>query len=65
MSTIERLDVPLATLAADIRLRAGRLAEQAHQLDLCDAAFARLACEHGDRCSTAADYPDWTPGRAA
>ncbi|APE21344.1 MULTISPECIES: hypothetical protein [Streptomyces] len=58
-----RLDVPLAELLA--ALRPGCLAEQAHQMDALDAAFARLACEHGDRCSTADTYPDWTPGKAA
>ncbi|GGU84582.1 hypothetical protein GCM10010275_19550 [Streptomyces litmocidini] len=60
---LERLDVPLPELLA--ALRPGCLAEQAHQLDTFDAAFARLACEHGDRCSTELDYPGWTPGRAS
>lgn len=60
---IERLDVPLSDLLA--ALRPGCLAEQAHQMDPFDAAFARLACEHGDRCSTEADYAGWTPGAAS
>jgi len=62
---LERLDVPLADLTAALRYRAGCLAEQAHLFDPCDAAFARLACDHGDRCSTPDTYPTWTPGRAA
>lgn len=68
MNAIERLDVALPTLLSDLkaeqarRTQAGCLAEQAHQLDPFDAAFARLACEHGDRCSTEADYEGWTPG---
>lgn len=39
-----------------------RVAEQDHQLDHLDAAFARLACEHPEACHGANDYPDWTPG---
>ncbi|KAA6216450.1 hypothetical protein [Streptomyces filamentosus] len=60
---IARLDVPLSDLLA--ALRSGCLAEQAHQMDPFDAAFARLACEHGDRCSTPDTYPTWTPRRAS
>jgi hypothetical protein len=37
------------------------LAEQTHQVDPADRAFARLACEHPDACSCPADYPNWTP----
>jgi len=68
VNPIEHLDVPLATLAADLKASmtrrelAGCLAEQAHLLDPADALFARLACEHGDRCSTTDTYPGWTPG---
>ena len=60
VNPIERLDVALPELLA--ALRPGCLAEQTHQLDTFDAAFARLACEHGDRCSSESDYPGWTPG---
>lgn len=34
---------------------------QRHDLDPADDAFAALACDHPDRCSCPADYPDWTP----
>jgi hypothetical protein len=75
---ISDLDVPLPTLrdrmaalverqrqdAAAERLRL-LLAEQSHQVDTADAAFARLACEHPEACSCAADYPNWTPGGAS
>ncbi|MEU2789097.1 hypothetical protein [Streptomyces sp. NPDC007100] len=44
-------------------LLAGRVAEQVHAVDPLDAAFARLAVEHGDKVSTAVDYPDWSPDR--
>jgi hypothetical protein len=37
------------------------LAEQAHQVDTADTAFAALACEHPDACTKPADYPAWTP----
>lgn len=46
------------------RLAAGIAAEARHQLDNSDTAFARLACEHPDRCSCTSDYPDWAPGGA-
>lgn len=74
---IARLDVPLPVVEAAIAReqwlaeRAARRAwllahpveaEQEHQLDPADTAFARLACEHDDCCSTEADYPGWTPG---
>jgi hypothetical protein len=59
---IERLDVPLPVVEEQARLTTGRLAEQAHLLDPADTAFARLACDHGDCCSTEADYPNWTCG---
>ncbi|GHG30923.1 hypothetical protein [Streptomyces filamentosus] len=62
---LERLDVQLADLIEALRIQAGCLAEQAHQMDPFDAAFARLACEHGDRCSTPDTYPTWTPRRAS
>lgn len=72
---IADLDVPLPTLrdrmaalvdrqrqeAAAERLRL-LLAEQSHQVDTADAAFARLACEHPEACSCNDDYPNWTPG---
>lgn len=68
---LARLDVPAVQVAADAkaladkRLTAGCLAEQAHQLDASDGAFARLACEHGDCCSTDNDYPEWAAQLAA
>lgn len=40
------------------------LAEQRHQTDVTDDAFARLAVTHPEACHTAADYPTWTPGGA-
>ncbi|MFE9382317.1 hypothetical protein ACFYMO_03635 [Streptomyces sp. NPDC007025] len=43
----------------------GRLAEQMHQLDTADGAFAALAVQHPDRCHTPDDYNGWTPGGAA
>jgi len=42
----------------------GRVAEQRHLVDPADAAFARLAINHPDRCSTDADYPGWNPHSA-
>ena len=68
INPIERLDVALPALLSDLKSEQARrektacLAEQAHLLDPIDAAFARLACEHGDRCSTDADYKGWIPG---
>ncbi|MET9517488.1 hypothetical protein [Streptomyces sp. NPDC002994] len=38
------------------------VAEQEHQLDPADKAFAQLACAHPEKCSTPDDYPGWTPG---
>lgn len=38
------------------------LIELRHMDDPLDRTFARLAAEHGDKVSTLADYPDWTPG---
>ncbi|MEU1133539.1 hypothetical protein ABZ383_27405 [Streptomyces sp. NPDC005900] len=55
---IERLDMPLANVEAEI-------AEQRHQLDSIDGAFAALACAHPEACACPADYPGWTPGGAA
>jgi len=46
-----------------LRQEVGRLAEQWHQLDPADTAFARLAIDHPEACHTAADYPGWIPGR--
>lgn len=65
---IERLDLPVTVVADQIialktaRNLAGATAEDRHLLDPCDSAFARLACEHPDRCSCGDDYPTWTPG---
>jgi len=42
----------------------GRVAEQRHLVDPADAAFASLAVDHPDRCSTDADYPGWNPHSA-
>lgn len=64
---ISALDVPLARLEADLqalaarRLAAGVAAEQRHQLDPADRAFAALACACPSSCSCADDYPGWTP----
>ncbi|MFD7661002.1 hypothetical protein [Streptomyces sp. NPDC059788] len=57
----KRLVVDNATEEHCCRVRAG-LIEQNHAVDPADAAFARLAVEHPECCSTAADYPDWTCG---
>lgn len=35
-----------------------------HALDR-EEPFARLVIAHPERCSTNADYPNWTPGRPA
>ncbi|MEU0160137.1 hypothetical protein ABZ154_15185 [Streptomyces sp. NPDC006261] len=62
---IGRLDVSLAVLAARVdaltalkrtRMAAGLLAEDRHQCDLDDTAFATLPCTC-TTVSTAADYP--------
>lgn len=64
---IERLDVPVSRLDADMkalvarqRLAVGRAAEAHHLIDPTDAAFALLAVEHPEACTTAATYPDWS-----
>ncbi|MET9550595.1 hypothetical protein ABZY36_35620 [Streptomyces sp. NPDC006627] len=62
---IECLGVPLAVVEAEALLYAGRAAEQRHQLDPHDDAFAALACAHPESCAHDADYPGWTPGGAA
>lgn len=54
---IAALDVPLPVVESQARQLAGGIAEQAHLLDPADPLFVRLACEHGDCCSTEADYP--------
>ncbi|MFE9886814.1 hypothetical protein [Streptomyces scopuliridis] len=46
-------------------LARGVAAEVRHLTDPADTAFAALACAHPEKCSCDADYPDWTPGRAA
>ena len=65
---IERLDVPLPALIAEVEaasvrrnalFAAGAAAEQRHQCDQADAAFALLPCPHPELCSTEADYPEW------
>lgn len=64
---ISALNVPLARLEADLqalaarRLAAGVAAEQRHQLDPADGAFAALACNCPGGCSCAEDYPGWNP----
>ncbi|MFJ6566546.1 hypothetical protein ACIQNU_03945 [Streptomyces sp. NPDC091292] len=72
---ISDLDVPLSTLREQMTALVARqqqdvsvdrlrrlLAEQAHQVDTSDTAYARLACDHPEACSCDADYPNWTPG---
>ncbi|MFE9398598.1 hypothetical protein [Streptomyces flavidovirens] len=69
---IDALDVPAEVVAAQVealvtrlrsqRLSVGQSAELRHLVDPCDTPFARLACTHPEKCSTAADYPGWTPG---
>ncbi len=65
VNPIERLDAPLAVVEAEAVLLAGRAAEQRHQLDAIDGAFARMASEHPEACSRPDDYPNWRPGGAA
>ncbi|MEU0393875.1 hypothetical protein ABZ208_14030 [Streptomyces sp. NPDC006208] len=67
-----RMDRPASELTADLkalvarqRLAEGIAAEVHHLLDPADTAFAALACEHGDRCSTDDDYPLWADQLAA
>ena len=56
VNPIERLDVALPALLSDLKSEQARreysacLAEQNHQLDPIDAAFARLACERPNPC---------------
>ncbi|MFV8127483.1 hypothetical protein [Streptomyces syringium] len=63
---IERLDVPVGQLAADVaalaarrRLAACRAAECRHLLDPLDGAFAVLPAEHPENVTY--DH-DWQPG---
>lgn len=49
------------TLAPASEYHLGRVAEQRHIVDQLDDAFAKLAVDHPERCSTKADYPDWSP----
>jgi hypothetical protein len=58
--SIAALDVPAEQVAAGLPL-----VELRHLLDTADDAFARMAAEHPETCSCAADYPGWTPGRTA
>ncbi|WP_225811266.1 hypothetical protein [Streptomyces spinosus] len=51
-----------ALVARQQRLADGIAAEARHQMDTVDAAFARLACDHPDKCACPEDYPGWTPG---
>lgn len=62
---MERLDTPLAVLIAEMdaltarkraHMAAGLLAEERHQCDPTDTAFAALPCTC-TTVSTAADYP--------
>lgn len=43
-------------------LIAGLLAEDRHLLDPQDSAFAAIACNHPETCTTPDTYPGWTPG---
>lgn len=63
---LARVDRPASALTADIqalvarqRLTEGVAAEVHHLLDPADTAFAALACEHGDNCSTESGDPQW------
>ncbi|MET9012266.1 hypothetical protein ABZX74_15310 [Streptomyces olivaceoviridis] len=51
-----------ALVARQQRLVEGIAAEARHQVDETDDAFARLACDHPEKCSCPEDYPGWTPG---
>lgn len=71
---IERLDVPLPVLIAEVEaastrrnalFAAGVAAEARHLCDPTDTAFAALPCPHPELCSTEADYPDWVAGDLA
>ncbi|MGW9299669.1 hypothetical protein ACWHA3_02425 [Streptomyces cyaneofuscatus] len=70
---MERMDTPLAVLAAEVDAIAAAkvaqrradttaqaVAENRHLLcdaDPTDTAFAHLPCPHPETCSTSADYP--------
>lgn len=75
---IRDLDVPLSHLESDMRALVERqrvdasvdklrwlLAEQTHQLDPADRAFAALACNCPEACSCDDSYPGWAEHIAA
>lgn len=64
-----QLEADVRALVAKQRLRAGLAAEQSHQLDPADRAFAVLACRcPAEACACDADYPgfaEWVAAREA
>ncbi|MDQ0694297.1 hypothetical protein [Streptomyces sp. W4I9-2] len=65
---MERLDVPLPVLIAQVEattarkravIASGLAAEARHLCDPADTDFASLPCPHPELCSTDADYPEW------
>lgn len=64
---IERLDVPLATVEAEIACRILRdaAARTCSPSDRLAYALDTYLITHPEVCSTAADYPGWTPGGLA
>ncbi|GGV46239.1 hypothetical protein [Streptomyces spectabilis] len=62
---IERLDRALPALGAEAVRLSGRGAEMRHLADPLDHTWERLAVEHPEACSTAADYPGWAEHVAA
>ncbi|RCH70537.1 hypothetical protein DT019_03335 [Streptomyces sp. SDr-06] len=72
---IERLDVPLARLDADVKALVARqrarqvletaLTKTASESDRIAYAGDLFLIAHPEACSTDADYPNWQPGRAS
>lgn len=61
-----QLEADVRALVAKQREKAGLVAEQSHQLDPADAAFAALACAcPAKACGCDADYPGWAEFIAA
>ena len=68
INPIERLDVPLADLEQQIAvLRSSQLRHAAlgNEDEVVADGDAIYMLRHPELCSTDADYPNWTPGRAA
>jgi hypothetical protein len=66
-ASIARLDVPLPVLQDLIARQTLQAAsERTHsESDRLAYAYDLVLLDHTELCSTDADYPNWTPGRAA